>query len=317
MQSVKKQFRVKFPAQTFLLPYLLVLSGATSLLAIDSSGTLAGGTIGWYQCSAPVQLDNTADYSWWYGCSPTAAGMMMGYYDRNGYLGQDYGNLVPGGVAEANTFGNPGALVNSTIASSGHITDFYPGGYRAQGDDNPQPWHSFNCLADFMGTSQDALGNPNGTTTFYYWTDGQPFTAQDAFNMGVWNQDGMYGIGEYLNYAGYGYTTLYTQLIDTAASLGFTYNQYMAEIDAGRPVMIELDGHTMLGYGYDAAGNLVYVYDTWTQGPHTMTWGGTYGGMSQWGVEVLEIASVPEPNTFLLLVAAGLIGRVYICRRVK
>ena len=27
------------------------------------------------------------DYEWWYGCSPTAAGMLMGHYDINGYGG--------------------------------------------------------------------------------------------------------------------------------------------------------------------------------------------------------------------------------------
>ena len=49
-------------------------------------------------------LTNTSNYDWWYGCSPTSTGMMMGYYDRNGYMGYSYSNLVPGGVAEASSF---------------------------------------------------------------------------------------------------------------------------------------------------------------------------------------------------------------------
>lgn len=44
------------------------------------------------------------DYQWWYGCSPTAAGMLMGYYDINGYAGETYDNLIPGAVAERSTF---------------------------------------------------------------------------------------------------------------------------------------------------------------------------------------------------------------------
>ena len=102
-------------------------------------------------------LPNAPDYAWWYGCSPTSAGMMMGYYDINGYKGSSYGNLVPGGTAELSTYGNPGALVNNIIASAGDIADFYktPPGYGGSGDDNPAPWHAFNSLADFMGTSQD------------------------------------------------------------------------------------------------------------------------------------------------------------------
>ena len=51
--------------------------------------------------------------------------MMMGYYDRNGYDGLYYTNLVPGGVAETSTFGSPGALANKIIASHGHQYDFY------------------------------------------------------------------------------------------------------------------------------------------------------------------------------------------------
>ena len=39
-------------------------------------------------------------YVWWYGCAPTSAGMMMGYYDQKGYGGLSYGNLVSGGTAE-------------------------------------------------------------------------------------------------------------------------------------------------------------------------------------------------------------------------
>lgn len=103
---------------------------------------------------AGTQLTNTANYQWYYGCSPTAAGMMMGYYDRNGYQGHSFDNLVPGGTAEATTFGTSSALVNSAIASSGHIADYYSAGINGYGDDAPTPTHSFDCLADFMGVYQ-------------------------------------------------------------------------------------------------------------------------------------------------------------------
>jgi hypothetical protein len=248
-------------------------------------------------------LSNAGDYDWWHGCSPTSAGMLMGYYDRNGYGGFQYSNLVPGGVAESSTFGAGPYLVNNIIASSGHIADFYSGAYGVSGDDKPAPWHAFDCLADFMGTSQDAVGNPNGQTTFYYWSDGSPFTAADSLSNGVWNSDGLYGIGEYLQYAGYNAATLYTQAIYSAdRPNGFTFSEYMAEIDAGRPVLIQLEGHTMFGLGYESANSQIYVYDTWSTGPHTMTWGGSYGGMKQWGVEVLELtggSAVPLPSPVL------------------
>lgn len=272
---------------------------------------------------ALMLLPNGGDYQWWYGCSPTSAGMMMGYYDRNGYASLGYSNLVPGGLAESETYVGPptgwAALANNAIASTGHVADFYGGGYGASGDDVLPPFHQFNCIADFMGTSQDSVGNSNGWTTFYYWTNGAPFTAADAWTYGVWNLDGMYGIGEYVQYAGYNYSTLYTQLADNQGlQYGFTFDQYKAEIDAGRPVLIHVEGHTMLGYGYDdTQAPLVYLYDTWTPGTpappgHTMQWGGFYGGFGQWGVTVLEITggegqqqeNIPEPATLSLLAAA-------------
>jgi len=316
-----------------ILCFLLVVFalGGTTLLGQDRNGTLPGGAIGWYRQGAPVVLGNTANYAWWYGCSPTSAGMMMGYYDRNVYQGNTYPNLVPGGVAEATTYaGVPPFLANNAIASAGHIADFYktPPGYGGSGDDNVPATHSFNCLADFMGTSQDNLPtggapvtNVNGGTTFYYWTNGAPFTAADALAYNVWQADGMYGIGEYVKYCGYDYKTLYTQHIYVSSSsfpLGFTYPQYQAEIDAGRPVLIQVEGHTMLGYGYDAANNLVDVYDTWApngQNPGTMTWGGAYSGMNQWGVVVMD--PVPEPSTIVLLVAGACGLCIYGFRRRK
>ena len=279
------------------LSFVVLLTARCAAVVADNSihGTIDGGDIAWYSEGTPTVLPNSPTYAWWYGCSPTSAGMLMGYYDRNGYQGQNYGNLVPGGVAELNSFGDPGALVNAIIASPGHIHDFYGGGYGASGDDVSPPTHTFNCLADFMGTSQDSAGNSDGSTTFYYWPNGRPFTAADAVNGGLQGKDGMYGIGEYVNYAGYQYSSLYTQAIySSSAPYGFTFSQYMAEINAGRPMLIQLAGHTMFGYGYDAANDLVYVYDTWTAAGGTMTWGGSYGGMQQWGVEELTLA-VPRP----------------------
>ncbi len=278
------------------------------------------------------------NYQWWYGCSPTSAGMMIGYYDINGYGGFQYPNLVPGGVAEMNSFANPGALVNGTIAGPQHVADFYPGGNNASGDDLPPPHHAFNCLADFMGTSQDSVGNSNGWTLFHYSVDGSPYRAKDALADGNWASDGMYGIGEYVEYAGYTYANkglanemLYTQSTDPYNNLQFrfTFADFMSEINAGRPVLVQLGEHTMLGYNYiDGGGvgpNQILVYDTWVDddagGPHTdgqnpgiMNWNGIYGGMQMVGVTVLELAPIPEPAT-LTLAALGFAVLVWRRRR--
>ncbi len=270
-------------------------------------------------------LSNSPDYDWWYGCSPTSAGMMMGYYDINGYSGLRYDNLVPGGTAELNTFGSGSFAVNDIIASSGHIADFYSGGYLASGDDN-YTGRSFDCLADFMGTSQDSLGNVNGSTTFFHYTNGARLYVADLYSYGssIYNRSGLFGMWEYFDYTGYGSSdpstdyNFFSQPVDTfGLTYGFTFADYIAEIDAGRVVMICTENHSMFGYGYDALTQTIYIHDTWSAGEHTMNWGGSYGGKSMLqvvcfiptGGTVEETDVVPEPASFLLL-GFGVVGLV-------
>ncbi|NOR44552.1 MAG: hypothetical protein GQ534_03120 [Candidatus Delongbacteria bacterium] len=62
-------------------------------------------------------------------------------------------------------------------------------------------------------------------------------------------------------------------------------------------VIIQLDGHSMLGYGYDNTDELnpkVIVRDTWsydTSNTHVMPWGGTYSTMQHYGVSVLNLGT--------------------------
>jgi PKD repeat protein len=224
-------------------------------------------------------------YDWRMGCSPTSAGMIMGFYDIHGHDGLTYDDLVPGVEAEMSTFGNPGAFANQMIASDGHDADFYVQP-NAQGDPNPGSTRPFDCLADFMGTSQwTNCGSSDGGTSFWFWADtGTPFTAADGqqvedAGMGC---SGAYGIAEYLVYSGYDYAAVYNQKIYKASTApgGFTWAQYKAEINAGRPVLIHVEGHTMAGIGYSDP-STIYLYDTWVSSVKTMTWGGSYPYGSQ------------------------------------
>lgn len=262
--------------------------------------------------AATFKLGNVPNYGWWYGPAPTVAGMMMGYYDRNGYAGLRYDNLVPGGAAELSTFpgtaGQWGYLAQSAIASPGHVQDFYSAGYGGSGDDS-YLGRPFDSLADFMGSSQDAAGNVNGSATLYYRTNGNPFTARDASTYGVASSDAMYGMWEYVDYRGYGSgspdNNFFTQLISgRTGPNGFTFNDFTASISAGRPMMLHLEGHSVLGYGYDDLAGTVFLYDTWSNVENSMPWGGSYAGLQHWGVTGFVPTNgrlaAPEPATLAL-----------------
>lgn len=283
--------------------------------------------------SQGAKLSGAPDYHWWYGCSATSAGMMMAYYDIHGYGGLEYDNLVPGGDAELDTYPNTpyqwDYLAQSAIASQGHVDAFYGGGYGASGDDLPRDSSDFDSLADFMGTSQDSAGQSNGSTGFNFFTNGARFYADDAYDYGVWDSDGMYGMWEYFDYAGYGSgsgngnTNFFTQLTDNLGlQYGFDFDDYRAEIDAGRVVMLHVDGHSMFGYGYEDDGT-VYLHDTWNpQGEHTMMWGGFYDSREMWGVTCFTPTGgtepgsgvIPEPGTIFLL-GFGLLGLLGAVRK--
>jgi hypothetical protein len=305
------------------------------LLSFWGVSLAAAGNLGDYLQGGSGTLAGPA-YEWWYGCSPTSAGMMMGYYDQYGYGGKSYANLVPAGRAE-NTTTNSGSTgwdykVNNIIASYDYVTTYYRkadgtpdytnggtgAGYNIYSDDASST-QSYNCLAYYMGTSQDAAGNSNGSTTFYYFTDGAKFTAQDAYFFGVWKSDGMYGMDEYFRSCGYGVggittdTTFYTQAIySESTGKGFSFTDYVAEIIAGRVVMIQVEGHSMFGYGYkdDTTGQWILFHNTWDDAGYYMLWGTKYEDMAQWGVVCFEPtggSAVPLPGAVWLL-GSGLLG---------
>jgi len=312
-----------------MMAMVICLMMVTNSLAtiVPADGVSADGEIAWYKEGLIVKIPGETNYQWWYGCSATSAGMEIGYYDRHGF-----DDLVLGGFAEPFTFpsteGTWNYLVQYAIATPGHVNDFYSGGYLASGDDS-YTTRDFDCLADFMGTSQDNLsaitgGNVNGGTTFFYYTDNSPLTESDIFALGVdyYNASGMYGLKEYLTWAGYDASTLYNQRIYGYDGIqeGFTYEQFKAEIDAGRPVLVHVKGHTMFGYGYgetDIPGSeYVYVNDTWTPGgwnPGFLYWGEGYPywngtahiDLPMYGVTVMQV--VPEPATIVLLSLGGLL----------
>ena len=249
-----------------------------------------------------VVLSSVPAFDWSYGCSATSAAMMVGFYDNGGY-GDMYTGPTNGGVCPLTNaaWGAGECPLSAThmgydgLGVRGHVDDYWIT-YNNPGPDpyiaNGWPEHtSANCTGDFMGTNQSKFGNVDGGTTFYYYQDGSPLYDYDA---GSSRRDGCHGIRLFAESRGYTVTDNFTQLIDgyQGNALGFTFQDYVAEIDAGRPVMIQVAGHSMLGFGYNPTGTVVYLHDTWDYGDHSMTWGGSYSNMKHWGVTVLRLEPV-------------------------
>lgn len=261
-----------------------------------------------------VLLSNVPAFSWSFGCSPTAVAMAAGYYDHHDYslmyTGPANGGLMPmnnsiwGSVTINGETRDLCPLSATRLGldgrtSRGHVDDYWihygnndPDPYIVNGW--PQHIHG-ECTADFMGTNQSYFGSSDGSTGFAYYIDGSPtydFVSSDpAF------RDGCHGMRLFYESREYSVVQNYTQLIYGLGgnTLGFTFDQYKNEINNGRPVIIHISGHSMLGYGYDDASQTVYLHDTWDYNIHSMTWGGSYSGMEQWGVSCVELYPALAP----------------------
>jgi PKD repeat protein len=201
-------------------------------------------------------ISNVPSYIWRHGCGPTAAGMVIGYYDGHGY-----NNLVPGDASSQTN------SVNQMIASGGDSSNPNPPGSEKHYEDYARPEdsypnllpddyitqgrtpHASNSLADFMKTSRSTAGN------YYGWS---------------WFSDVDNSLTGYVSWAtSYGITT-------TQKTWGaLTWSNYKAEIDADRPVvfLVDTDGngntdHFVTGIGYDDATNEYGCYNTWDHSVH-------------------------------------------------
>jgi hypothetical protein len=264
-----------------------------------------------------VTFSEVPAFNWSFGCSPTSAAMIAGYYDRRGYSNM-YTGPTNGGVMPLNNSSWPDWVDSSKTARHqcplsathngldgrivrGHVDDYWI--YYLQPGPDPfvtNGWteHTYGeCTADYMKTNQWSYTNRDGSTSFYFYPTGEAYAGADA-------KDGGYGLQLFFESRGYTVVNRHSRILlgydwdgsgtkYTPAIQGAVFADYKTEIDAGRPVLIHLEGHTMAGVGYDdngGADSLVYVHDTWDYGTHTMTWGGSYGGMKQMGVTVIGLA---------------------------
>jgi len=252
-----------------------------------------------------VSLSNVPAFDWSYGCSATSAAMMMGYYDNSGYPNM-YAGPTNGGVCPMNNsaWGAGECPLSATHQGydgrniKGHVDDYWRAYNNCSADPYVGNWseHTWGeCTGDYMGTNQSKYGNCDASTTFYNNTDGSPL--YDYTGCEPSQKDGCHGMKAFAQSRGYQVSTNYSQYIYgyNGNTLGFTFAQFMTEIDEGRPVMIQVTGHSMVGYGYDSSSQTVYIHNTWDYNNYQMTWGGTYSGMQHYGVTVLRLTACTPP----------------------
>ena len=255
-------------------------------------------------------------YKWVYGCSAVSAAMIAGYYDWNGfpnmYTGPANGGVMPLDNSTSywpywtDAYGS--SYPNLPLAASrqwvdgrttrGSLNDYwvqYNSGVQDPYITGGWTQHTWgDAIGDYMKTSQSAYGNPDGSTNFWYYYSATPFTCAQMLASGYGTTDGAFGRKLFYEARGYTVTTCYNQPTDNVYSGGFSFAQYKAEIDAGRPVMLNLEGHTIVGVGY-ADPNTVYIHDTWDYNTYTMTWGGSYYGMALDSVSIVNLQAVNNP----------------------
>jgi YD repeat-containing protein len=253
-------------------------------------------------------------FNWVFGCSSVSGAMIAGYYDRNGfpnmYTGPTNGGVMPLDNSSWPTWSDGYTTYpNLPLAGSrngvdgrttrGSIDDYWiQYGSSASDPYITGSWtqHTWSdAIGDYMKTSQSAYSNIDGSTTFYnYTSSASQLLCSEMPGYGIHTLDGTYGRKLFYEARGYTVTTCYSQRTDNLVTGGFSFAQYKAEIDAGRPVMLNLAGHTIVGVGYDDSGNTVYIHDTWDYSNHTMTWGGSYSGMALQSVSIVNLQAPPS-----------------------
>ena len=236
------------------------------------------------------------EYRWWYGCSPTAAGMLFGWWDAQ----PGTKNLFDG---DASAFwGDAGESADggtrAMVASMSHIVAGQENGFN-YGDwhNSPSyPQHEENpmSLADFMKTVDGSTGRSKmaeGLEAFARWD--APWTMISESYSAV-------------------ATTYYK-------SLGWTFADFQAEIDAGYPIHLGITMHSVLAFGwYDLStaaqpDDYGYIaYNTWGWGLTEWRWDGANVPSQRSVYAATYLRVIPEPvvGAPLIIAAAGFVAVV-------
>ena len=204
---------------------------------------------------AAVLITGVPAYYWRHGCGPTAAGMLIGYYDTHSYPW-----LIPGD-SSTQTYAVDEAIAsqNTPTSISNHYEDYskplddYPVLYLDRSGAPVGDEHISNSIADFMFTSFSSQNNRYG----WSWSN--------HVGPALVNYVHLKQPTAAVNYSNYGWG-------------GSLWSQYQTEINANRPVVFLVDSsgdggtdHFITGIGYEEVGG-VKTYATWDTWYDTVRW---------------------------------------------
>jgi autotransporter-associated beta strand protein len=204
-----------------------------------------------------VTIPDVPSYIWYYGCGPTAAGMIVGYWDAHGYP-----DLITAGDGTNSWVTNQQA-VKDMIASPGHIRDYWGYGKGMDRVATPSdPYHPGDCVADSEWASRGS-----------FLADGESFDiAQPTGLVGYFQSRGYMDARSSYAY----YST-------------FLWDTLVAQTQAARPMEFYVDSSgdgkadhfvTVVGYD-DAPGARKYAaLNTYDHDVHWYSWASVASGQS-------------------------------------
>lgn len=289
---------------------------------------------------ATFTLSNVPSYTWCYGCTATATSIIAAYYDNFGaptvYTGPANGGVAPQTntvwqtASQADTDQCPLAASKNGVdgrSTRGHGDDYWTGYLDEATDPYYGAWTEHDhesgqrAAADFMGTNQwYNWENADGSTTLWSSPAGVYDYIGAEGSTPAW-RDGIHGVKLFYESLGLTVDRNFTRTITGyddpdddpdmgPATGGYEFAMYKASVDAGRPVYIQVEGHSMVGFGYDdsTSPETLYLRDTWDTNTsptaHSMPWGGTYSNMQMYAVSEVILGTecywaAPE-NVFAL-----------------
>ena len=215
-------------------------------------------------------IGGVPSYIWHHGCGPTAAGMVLGFWD-----GFAFPNLISGSantqtIEVSEMMATDGGNEGCGISASDHFRDYScpidasPGALQPDRSETGQV-HANNCLADFMLTSRSANYN------YYGWS---------------WFNDVESSLRQYFLY----------RLPGTTINAGrflfddYSWQLFKDQIDLLHPLVLLVDtegdgwtDHFVTAIGYDEARQEYGIYDTWDHNVHWYKWRKIASG-SEWGI---------------------------------